>query len=280
MSDKLAGILAKARAGTAAMPAAAPEPLSMAEQRANVIEWALKDRANTAWIIDQIGRDRIANTMQEARCDVGKAMPQAIEVTAAQCSLFDNWPNFATKGKPNRNHKGNSIGAKMPHYQCDFELWTVPAGVLIQNAVNSAFQGVAPLLDHAELTKRIAKLRNEERGRPWRAKTPEDAQGAALEAFGLRLLALSQANPGKLYGPVFLNKGGTKYFLEHFASADAATIGTPAFEVELHREGFTPVVFKRFASTYSNGSALKGNVVGHSRVSRRADHSAWRTAFL
>ncbi len=277
MSDRLASILAKARATPVAAPATAP--LTIAEQRANVIEWALRDPANIAWVIDQIGRDRIAATMKEVRCDLGKPMPPPHEITAAQCSLFDNWPNFATKGKPNKNHKGNSKGASMPHYQCTFELFTVPAGVPIVTNVNSEFQAIAPLLDAKELAARIKSLR-ELGGRPWRMKNPDDTQGRDLEAFGNRLLALSAANPGTLYGPVFATTGGTKYFLGHYVEADSATLGSASFEVKLHREGFPPVVFKRFASTLPNNQPLGANVVGHSRMSRRDDHSSWRTAFL
>lgn len=251
----------------------APVVCSAAE-REHVAAWARQDPANALYMLDLIGREFMIGAIKQQRAEIAEPAPAKEIVRAGQCSLFDNWP----KGKrPNKNKGEPNAGA--PRYQVTMELWTIGEGVAIESEANSAFLATAPLLDHAELTKRIEKLRKLG-GRPWRKKHPDDALGADLEAFGQRLLTMSASNPDMLYGPVFTTVSGTRYFNGHYVQARADTIGTQAFAVELHREGFEPITFRRFATTLPNLQPLGGYVIGHSRITNRGDLSAWRTANL
>lgn len=274
--DRLASLLAKAgpRPSEMVAQAKANPVLSMADQRANVVEWAKLDPANILNLMADIGMSKVVDAMAQQRAEIGDAMPRRADITAAQCSLFDNW---GSERRPNKNKGEANAGA--PRYQVTMELWTVQPGTPLRHNINSAWQGTGALLDEKELTKRLKKL-HDAKGRPWRKRNDSDQVGDDLAAFGDRLLALHARHPGYLWGPVFTTVGFTRYFLGHYVGADVSTIGTLNAEVILRHEGDAEFRFTNFAAMLNNNRPLPQYVAGHSRMSSRQEDSLWRTTKL
>lgn len=241
-------------------------PISIADARAVVVEWAKKDISNINMLFSQIGFDACVSMLVERRFDMGKPMPT--NIVAAQCSLFDNWGS--TK-RPSRR------GAKEPHsyykerYAVQFTLWDSSVKMeKLNSSVNSAFVGTSDLLSPSELhewfnrdRKAFPKIR-ERYGDEWRA---------FCDTFQAR-------DDRYLYGVVrSVSQKQTKYHENHYVMVEQSKVGQPDMKVTVVHEGVGEYIFDKFHGSYANGKPLQGACVRFCALSERIGSidSKWTT---
>ena len=203
-----------------------------------------------------------------------KVFPQAVDVTAAQATIFDNWHAYGGR-KPSKA-KGEK-GARAERFKVAIEVWTCMPPARSKHAktkpfrltsANAAFVGTAHLMDGptlvAKATSLLASFRK--KGDDWTAY----AQGLVTAGDEL----------DRRIGPVFTTWRGTHYHLGLIASVDSSAL-PPQGAVKLIITSMSHQMdFDHWATVYPDGRPLKGNAILTSRATNLAQKRAWATGPL
>lgn len=226
-----------------------------------------------ASVLKTIGFDRATSVIHRHQSDAAGGNlppPDLSTVTAAQCSLFDNWGGPVPK---------KNAGVR---YKATFELFKLEQGIRLDQGRNSFWSASAGLFDADELDVEIARLAKGRRmARPWSASSPDDLGGTRLEEFGHGLQNASRKNPTLRFGPVMVSRGNERYPLGVFAVGDGEAIeARKGVQVHLFSGG-KDLTFERFDTALSGGAKFgHPNVILHSRTSKRPEDKGWRTCVL
>lgn len=207
-----------------------------------------------------------------------KPMPDPKIVTAAQCSIFDNW--VATGGKrPKRGEKGN----RAARFKATFDLWTIDPDVEPISPSNTAFSATVHLLTGKELDAKVSELEIPGKTkRPFIEATDLD-EGTDFVGFAamLRAYASEIDEIGIRVGPVFSSSEGRHFHAHTFASVLEESLTSRSGLKLVVKSPTGSVTFTGFSPFDAKGNPLKGNCVLHSRMTRSTRlASTWRASIL
>ena len=211
--------------------------------------------------------------------------PPHDQITAAQCTLFDNWKQNGGR-KPKTVNGKREKGARVERFKVMIEAWTIdprqgPAASSSSKltVTNATFVGTAHLMDGPTLKKKVAELRlpKKTKGRPFAQRDPLDEEGPSWQAFGDFLHQTSEDMRGLRLGPVFTVGDGTRWHLDSYVVAEEPALMSLNDLAIVLRSPSGEFAFNEWSETYPNGSALRGNAVLSSRISILPDKKFWVT---
>lgn len=190
--------------------------------------------------------------------EANRPPPPMSDMTAIQCSIFDNWPN----GKPARH--------KPFRYAVAIHGWTRPADKIDFRSRKYDFHATATLFTPEELIAKVAELQRPKLRNPISSDYAKD------------LLELAAASDGYLIGPLMRKGGqtGTIYHEGHVirfpAEAIAGRVVTSADLIAMP----DLIGLSAFSPMDASGNQLTGNAVLQSRYSSHESLTSWSTRNL
>jgi hypothetical protein len=217
-----------------------------------------------AFAIRRLSPDIVGVLMNLRLADQQQApFPMLDDIVAAQCTVFDNWPKGT---KPKTVNGKREPGARAERYKATVEVWTeLPkSDKLSLTKGNAAFVGTAHLLDGNRLARKVERMVLKDDSEPMLAFAKDMLQPVADDGH-LRC------------GPMLTMGNGTHAHMGTFVTADGRALhGRSGLSVTVRSPSGT-FAFTDWATTYSNGGALKGNAIMTSRWSRLPQKEWWTT---
>lgn len=188
--------------------------------------------------------------------------PALDTITAAQCTVFDNWPKGT---KPKTINGKREKGARSERFKATIEVWTItPEPKAKLTTGNAAFVGTANLFDGNNLAAKVQRM----------VKSDGSHE---MTMFAKDMMKPMTTDSDLRCGPLVSRGNGTHHHMGTFATANAKKLTNRSSDLTVTVTSPSgDFAFSDWSTSYSTGEPLKGNAVLTCRWSK-LDHKDWWT---